>query len=92
MGPSIILGKDDSECKKEINLTELIQTFKSKWPVDQWKTWGLFNEDYLFEIDVYWLQFPPPSPTSHYVLGILYVVIMIIGVLGNVLIIFMFLR
>ncbi|XP_065089230.1 opsin Rh4 isoform X2 [Ochlerotatus camptorhynchus] len=43
-------------------------------------------------INPFWLQFDPPSSTSHYFLGFIYFMMMIFGLFGNLLVILMFFR
>lgn len=69
----------------------LIEKFKQNWDVKYW-TQGFFSEEYISDINVHWLKFEPPNEYSFITLGILYIVIMIVGVIGNGLVIFMFCR
>ncbi|XP_052566718.1 opsin, ultraviolet-sensitive isoform X1 [Culex pipiens pallens] len=43
-------------------------------------------------INPFWLQFEPPSPVAHYALGFVYFLMMVWGLFGNVLVIFMFFK
>lgn len=70
----------------------LLKSFKEKYPIDLWLENGAFREDYLLKISSHWLKFSPPSKSSHYALAVLYVVIMVMGVGGNALVIYMFSR
>nr|BAQ54766.1 opsin, rhodopsin-7 like [Macromia amphigena] len=70
----------------------LRERFQSLWPTGLWKSHGLYSDDYLFLINPHWLGFPPPRPSSHYILAVLYTVVMVVGVSGNFLVIFMFCR
>nr|BAQ54939.1 opsin, rhodopsin-7 like [Indolestes peregrinus] len=70
----------------------VIELFKSTWPTDLWKNHGIFTDEDLLQINPHWLQFPPPHPVSHYVLGVLYTILMTVGVTGNCLVIYMFCR
>nr|BAQ54717.1 opsin, rhodopsin-7 like [Orthetrum albistylum] len=74
------------------DLRMLRERFQSLWPTDWWKSHGLYNDDYLLLINSHWLGFPPPRPSSHYILAVLYTVVMVVGVSGNFLVIFMFCR
>nr|BAQ54697.1 opsin, rhodopsin-7 like [Sympetrum frequens] len=74
------------------DLRMLRERFQSLWPTDWWKSHGLYNDDYLLLINSHWLGFPPPRPSSHYILAVLYTVVMVVGVSGNLLVIFMFCR
>nr|BAQ54814.1 opsin, rhodopsin-7 like [Tanypteryx pryeri] len=73
-------------------LRALRERFRSLWPTAWWKTHGLYNDEYLLLINPHWLTFPPPRPSSHYILAVLYMVVMFVGVSGNFLVIFMFCR
>uniref|UniRef100_A0A8D8SKY0 Opsin, ultraviolet-sensitive n=1 Tax=Cacopsylla melanoneura TaxID=428564 RepID=A0A8D8SKY0_9HEMI len=77
-----------------INETEdkLLETFRRMYPVETWKEKGWFTDDYLSLINRHWLQFEPPSSSSHYILASCYFLIMVIGCSGNVLVIVMYLR
>nr|BAQ54741.1 opsin, rhodopsin-7 like [Somatochlora uchidai] len=74
------------------DLRMLRERFQSLWPTGLWKSHGLYNDDYLLLINPHWLGFPPPRPSSHYILAVLYTVVMVVGVSGNFLVIFMFCR
>lgn len=67
-----------------------INDFKTKYPVNMWKVNGFYKEDYMHLINSHWFKFEPPNPTSHYVLGLLYTIIMMFGCFGNSLVIFMY--
>ncbi|XP_055529998.1 opsin, ultraviolet-sensitive isoform X2 [Wyeomyia smithii] len=48
-------------------------------------------EDTLRErIDPFWLQFEPPTPTAHYTIGAIFVLMALVGLGGNLLVIIMF--
>lgn len=74
------------------NGSDVYEIFISLHPVEDWKALGYFTEDYLHVISRHWLQFPPANHSSHYILAVLYTLIMTVGVTGNFLVIFMFLR
>lgn len=82
----------DLSCDGNENVSEILENFKSKWPVEEWKQFGFFDDDYLMKINLFWLKFPPPSESSHYLLAILYAIIMTVGVIGNFLVLVMYLR
>lgn len=71
---------------------ELIERFKERWPVDLWRQYGLFTDDYLRMINQHWLRFPPPAPFAQYALGSLYILMMIVGCTGNALVLVMYFR
>ncbi len=56
-----------------------------KWEQD-------LGKELLEELDVpiYWLQFDPPSSVAHYLLGILYLLILISALFGNASIFWLF--
>lgn len=66
--------------------------FKTTRPIDKWKDNGFYTDDYVKLINQHWFKFAPPNPSSHYILGFLYVVIMLVGCLGNFLVIFMYIK
>lgn len=66
--------------------------FKTKYPVNLWKDHGIYTDDYIKLINSHWLKFVPPHPMSHYILGLLYTVIMVFGCTGNSLVIFMYFK
>lgn len=70
----------------------LIELFKESWPVQTWYRYGLFTDDYLDILNEHWLQFPPPSKDVHYALGGFYILFVTAGVLGNILVLFMYIR
>lgn len=58
----------------------------------KWKDHGFYTDDYIQLINVHWFKFRPPADTAHYVLGILYTIIMVFGCFGNSLVIFMYIK
>ena len=52
----------------------------------------LKDNDILCVTDPHWLRFDPPIPIAHIILTILYVIFMIVGCLGNGLVIYLFSR
>lgn len=70
----------------------IISKFKRQWPVQLWRDYGLFSDDYLLIINSHWLSFPPPHPGAQYALGALYIVMMIVGCTGNALVLLMYFR
>lgn len=71
---------------------ELFAEFKRQWPVERWREYGLFTDDYLNLINEHWLQFPPPSETLQKTLGGLYLLFSTVGCWGNVIVLFMYLK
>ncbi|CAH0407437.1 unnamed protein product [Chilo suppressalis] len=70
----------------------LVARFKLQWPVKLWKEYGLYTDDYLTLINSHWLRFPPPDPGVNYLLGGLYVVMMVVGCSGNTLVLYMYIK
>lgn len=64
------------------------------WWDESWdKKWLLVgNEDLLKITHSHWLQFEPPSCQQHLIFAILYAVVMIPGIFGNAVVIFLFFR
>lgn len=69
-----------------------VTDFKARYPVDMWKDHGFYTDDYMELINSHWFTFTPPNPASHYILGVLYTVIMVFGCFGNSLVIFMYIK
>ncbi|XP_076368155.1 opsin-2-like [Tachypleus tridentatus] len=57
-------------------------------PLDKWKT--ILTSEFLQLVPNHWLQFDPPSDSSHYILGTVYFVVMMTGILGNGTIVWLF--
>lgn len=74
------------------SVENLIESFKQSYPVELWKELGLFEEDYINNINIHWLTFPPPKKSNHYILAVMYAIIMVVGMTGNVLVIALFVR
>ncbi|KAF5282087.1 hypothetical protein FQR65_LT14405 [Abscondita terminalis] len=74
------------------NLSVAINIFKEKYPTTSWTKYGFFDESYISSINIHWLQFLPPHKTNHYILAVLYLVIMLIGLIGNIFVISIFVR
>lgn len=71
---------------------KLIAEFKRLWPVDRWRKYGLFYDDYLYLINEHWLRYPPPSETLQQGLGGTYILFTTSGCWGNIIVLFMYLR
>ncbi|XP_026820091.1 melanopsin-like isoform X1 [Rhopalosiphum maidis] len=71
---------------------EVMSDFKTKYPINKWKEHGFYTDDYMNLINIHWFKFEPPNATSHYILGLLYTVIMVLGCFGNSLVIFMYIK
>ncbi|XP_021188527.3 opsin, ultraviolet-sensitive isoform X1 [Helicoverpa armigera] len=74
------------------NKLALVAKFIERWPVDRWRSLGLFTDDYLLRINSHWLQFPPPDSWIQYTFGSTYVLLAGIGAFGNVLVLLMYMR
>lgn len=74
------------------NTQQLIEQFKIKWRTERWKSLGYYDDDFLTMINPHWLSFEPPTEEAYYVLAVLYAIIMVVGVSGNILVMFMYLR
>jgi len=70
----------------------VMSDFKTKYPVNTWKEHGFYTDDYMKLINSHWFKFMPPNATSHYILGFLYTIIMVLGCFGNSLVIFMYIK
>ncbi|XP_025192489.1 opsin-2-like isoform X2 [Melanaphis sacchari] len=70
----------------------VMSDFKSKYSINKWKEHRFYKDDYIKLINNHWFKFEPPNATSHYILGLLYTVIMVLGCFGNSLVIFMYIK
>lgn len=86
--------EEKSNCSEVENSssTDPIETFKRLYPVNKWMETGFFTEDYINRINPYWLQFQPAGHFSHFALGVVYIIFLVVGLFGNLMVIFMFLR
>ena len=50
------------------------------------------DQSLLCVVNPHWLAYPPPSHLHHVIMATLYLVIMILGLIGNGLVIFLFIR
>lgn len=82
----------NNETLEERKKLELFAEFKRLWPVERWREYGFFSDDYLELINVHWLQFPPPSAALQKTLGGLYFLFSTVGCWGNVIVLFMYCR
>ncbi|XP_055912916.1 opsin, ultraviolet-sensitive [Eupeodes corollae] len=53
---------------------------------------GEYDVEYIARINSFWLAFDPPSPRSHYIMAVIYIIITTIGCFGNALVVYMFIR
>lgn len=88
------LGNDGRKALslKTPNKTDESIDFKTTHPVSKWENNGFYTDDYIKLINEHWFKFTPPNPLSHYILGFLYIVIMLVGCLGNLLVIIMYIK
>lgn len=70
----------------------LVAKFMERWPVEKWRSIGLFTDDYLLLINSHWLEFPPPDSWIQYTFGSTYVLLAGTGAFGNVLVLLMYMR
>lgn len=82
--------KNDTISDNDTNI--IITKFLRLYPINDWKENGFFHESYLKEINKHWLTFSPPEKRNHLILAGCYIVIMIVGLFGNLLVIVMFIR
>jgi len=76
----------------ETGRNELVNCFYEKFPVEEWKTHGFFEDSFVSLINNHWLATEPQSPTTHYLLAVIYVVVMLAGWIGNGLVLVCFRR
>lgn len=53
---------------------------------------GYLDPLFVESINEHWVRFPPPKPWEHYTLAIILACIMVVGLIGNALVVGMFLR
>lgn len=81
-----------SQTDDEKEKLELLETFKRQWPLQRWREYGLFTDDYVNLINEHWLRFPPPSPAVQRAIGSVYLLFSTIGCWGNLTVLFMYFR
>ncbi|XP_050442474.1 opsin, ultraviolet-sensitive-like [Adelges cooleyi] len=69
-----------------------IEQFHRKYPVHLWKDHGFYTDDFFELINKNWLKHEPTSAFKHYIMGIMYTIIMVVGCFGNALVIIMYIR
>lgn len=70
----------------------LVNNFKKTWPVQLWRKYGIFTDDYIELLNDHWLQFSPPPEALHHALGGFYIIFATVGLCGNMLVVFMYIR
>lgn len=70
----------------------LVESFKRQWPLHIWRQYGLFTDDFIQHINPHWLTFPPPDPSQYYTLGGIYILMAVVGSIGNSIVILMYFR
>lgn len=87
--------KRETQSAESYNVTyhkRLLESFKARWPVEKWRKFQYFTDDYLDLINEHWLEFSPPNETVQKVLGSIYVLFSTVGCWGNVMVLLMYLR
>lgn len=74
------------------NVSLLLAIFKTTYDVDYWKSCCFFSDQDIDNINIHWLKFSPPEKGHFYVLAIVYLLVMIIGIVGNSTVIILFFR
>lgn len=86
-----LLGEFQSEAFKEKNyIISFLYSNISQLALQNFK--GTVSESYLLKINKHWLKFPPQSPSSHYILAIVYFIMSVFGLTGNFLVIFIYIK
>jgi len=82
--------RQNAESERHEKLTAAIATtdFKIKYPTKVWRDHGFYTDDYIKLINGHWFKFMSARSMSHYILGFLYVIIIVFGCFGNFLVIF----
>lgn len=78
--------------KVDQSADKILEEFISKHPVELWETWGLFDKDYLRQINIHWLQYDAANSSTHYSFAAAYTFFMVFGCGGNAFAILMFIR
>ena len=90
------MGKvETSECNFTDTIgndSDLIETFKLRFSYNLWKNHVFFSDDYVYEINEHWMRFCPPSKAHFYVLAFLYILVMIAGTIGNLVVVILYFR
>ncbi|CAF4815660.1 unnamed protein product [Pieris macdunnoughi] len=91
---NLIWKREVTENNTELNLKhhKLLESFKNRWPVEKWRKFQYFTDDYLDLINEHWLQFSPPNEALQKILGGVYVLFSTVGCWGNVMVLLMYLR
>ncbi|XP_030766864.1 opsin, ultraviolet-sensitive-like isoform X2 [Sitophilus oryzae] len=90
-GFNISISKSRNELGDNTTIDRIIEEFKSKWEVKEW-TRHFFTEDHLTDINIHWLKFDAPKKSSFIILAVLYIIVMVLGLFGNYLVVFLFMR
>lgn len=53
---------------------------------------GTITESFLKKINPHWLHFPPQTESAHYILATIYFIMMVFGLFGNALVIYIYIR
>nr|CAI5817365.1 unnamed protein product [Callosobruchus analis] len=77
---------------EDTNVSYIVERFKRTWAVEQWKQLGYFKEEQILDINIHWLKFDAPNDISFYALGTTYMLFIVVGFTGNLLVIFLFAR
>ncbi|KAI9549944.1 hypothetical protein GHT06_005214 [Daphnia sinensis] len=69
----------------------LRKQFVVLYPVEAWKSNGFFDDTDLMDINCHWLQFKPARPAAHFMLAVIYTVVFVIGLVSNIVIVYILL-
>ena len=85
---------DHTKCYPELNQSIFCHCPSGVREIpSQWVDWFKYDLKLVCRTNEHWLQFNPPGPIlTHLVFGSLYFIIMIVGCIGNALVIFAFAR
>lgn len=70
----------------------LLICFYAYHPVDKWKAIGLFKDDFLSHVNSHWLRAEPIRQSTHRLIALIYIFVMLVGCTGNGIVIYIFLR
>ncbi|KAK7790844.1 hypothetical protein R5R35_010719 [Gryllus longicercus] len=81
-----------SNDEEEEDIQQLRTSFKERYPVHLWQRYGFFTDNFLEMMNEAWMKYPPPSPSAHYIMASIYIVLMLVGTSGNGLVVYLFIR
>ena len=72
--------------------SEILRLLYKRYPVNDWKRFGFFDDSFVTSIQPHWFSFEPPSANVHFLFAVIYTIFMVIGITGNLLVMALFSR